>query len=371
VYPTGGQGVVLGAYAAPRLLLFHGGHLFAGNNGSVSVFAVNGDGTLSLHPDSPFVSPLPPGPPPDPPVSPPFAPSLAADPSGEWLYAILDGVTAVRFAVADDGRLTYDAAFASGAHYPATSLAVHPSGRWMAGAFGPNGIRLWDAQAPGGPIQTIATASGLTWDAAGRRLFAGAGSLTAVRVRVFRFEGAACTSNLVISCPASVAVECTGPTTPVTSQATCSDACGPCSAACAEIQAPVGTTPVACLATSAGGVAGCTVPATVVDTKPPAIAVSASPSVLWPPDGKLIPIDLAVTVRDLCDVAPRVACRVASSEGDVDGDAVWSEGRLSLRARRAGFSPGRVYTVSCTATDVSGNSAVGQAVVLVPHDARP
>jgi hypothetical protein len=41
---------------------------------------------------------------------------------------------------------------------------------------------------------------------------------------------------------------------------------------------------------------------------------------------------------------------------------------FDLRAKRLGTGNGRVYTVTYTATDASGNSAIASATVTVPHD---
>jgi hypothetical protein len=41
---------------------------------------------------------------------------------------------------------------------------------------------------------------------------------------------------------------------------------------------------------------------------------------------------------------------------------------FALRAERSGTGPGRVYTITYTATDASGNSADASAKVTVPHN---
>ncbi len=183
-----------------------------------------------------------------------------------------------------------------------------------------------------------------------------------------------------VTCPEFVApFECTGPTTPVTLQASCTDNCDPCSAICGEGPFPVGTTPVSCNAVdTSGNRGGCTTSVTVIDTVPPALTIEVTPKVLWSPDHKLVPIRIDAKPTDLCDPAPAVTCRVTSSEpalmigsGQTPRDIVWSGGQLFLRAERSGTGEGRVYTITCTATDASGNRTEASATVMVPHDQAP
>jgi len=116
---------------------------------------------------------------------------------------------------------------------------------------------------------------------------------------------------------------------------------------------------------------------TVRDTLPPGIEIAATPAVLWPPDGRLAPVAIALRVADRCDANPSVQLlEVASSEPGAGRPGVWLSGAetgaddraLSLRADRAGNGPGRVYTLTYRATDASGNAALARANIAVPHD---
>lgn len=108
------------------------------------------------------------------------------------------------------------------------------------------------------------------------------------------------------------------------------------------------------------------------DVSAPVIAASsATPNVLWPPDGSLVPVRLSVDVTDNKDPSPR--CRVEGvsiSEPDSTADAiVVSDLLVQLRATRAGGSEtGRVYTIAIVCTDASGNAAHASVEVAVPHD---
>lgn len=161
-------------------------------------------------------------------------------------------------------------------------------------------------------------------------------------------------------------------------------------------QAPLGTGPILAVTlplgshviglrvTDAQGATGETqVVVTVRDTVQPLLLVSAEPSVLWPPNHRLVPVRLALQVSDRCDPAPRLQLvALTSSEpddapGDADGrtqgdlasaDPGTSEMEILLRAERAGDGPGRIYEVTCAATDASGNTFFSLALISVPHD---
>jgi hypothetical protein len=380
-FPTGDAGSSSGLYAPPRLLAAEGGHLFAANAASVSVFDILPDGSLSLAPGSPWASPVAPLP-----VFPTGTAAVATDPSGGWLYATYDGVNVVRSAVGADGSLAFDALFTSDATYPITGLAVHPSGRWFASAAGGSGIQLYDTAVPGAPIQKAGGAAGILWNGAGDRLYIGGGSLVEARVRVLRFGpggvAASCIgapgARVVLPAPAdacAVAVDAANGLA-----GTCADQGGGLASCTFDGQQTLllglGPSDVVVTATSTGGATStCTSYVEVVDVTPPAISVAPSPAVLWPPDHRLVPIALGVAATDACDPAPVITCSASSSEPDdgvADGDTVndvqWIDGALWLRAERSGIGPGRVYTASCTAQDASRNAASATGTVSVPHD---
>ncbi len=119
---------------------------------------------------------------------------------------------------------------------------------------------------------------------------------------------------------------------------------------------------------------------TVVDTTPPTIAVSLSPSVLWPPDHRYVPVHANVVAHDICGPVTVVLDSVVSSEPDQGhGSGHTSDDILGarlgtadfdffLRAERSGNGTGRTYTATYTATDASGNAASASAGAVVPHD---
>ena len=117
----------------------------------------------------------------------------------------------------------------------------------------------------------------------------------------------------------------------------------------------------------------------IVDTTPPALSFSVSTAQLWPPNHTMHTVASGISASDVCDGSPSLAISVTSNEpenGLGDGDtapdwAVIDNGGgtydVQVRAERAGNGTGRVYTITVTATDDSGNSSTATGVVKVPH----
>jgi len=104
-----------------------------------------------------------------------------------------------------------------------------------------------------------------------------------------------------------------------------------------------------------------------LDTTAPVISnITASPSVLRPANGKMVPVALTVTAADAVDPAPKskitgVTCnQSAAGDWQITGDLT-----VNLRAKRSGGGA-RVYTISVACTDASSNIATGSVNVTVP-----
>ena len=111
------------------------------------------------------------------------------------------------------------------------------------------------------------------------------------------------------------------------------------------------------------------------DTTPPTLSVTLTPATLWPPNNKLVPVTASITVKDDYDPAPEIKLEsITASEtlavGDIqDAQFAADDRSFSLAAKRAGNNmAGRIYTVTYSATDASGNKATASATVTVPHD---
>lgn len=112
------------------------------------------------------------------------------------------------------------------------------------------------------------------------------------------------------------------------------------------------------------------------DTNAPVI-VSASPSKssLWPPNHKMVKINVSAEVTDDCSTPTWKIIGVTSNEpvndkGDGNTSPDWQildDHSLNLRAERAGTGSGRIYTISLQAVDSVGNlSATKTITVTVP-----
>jgi probable HAF family extracellular repeat protein len=113
------------------------------------------------------------------------------------------------------------------------------------------------------------------------------------------------------------------------------------------------------------------------DTTPPELSVSVSPSVLWPPNHKYVTVQANVTATDDSGVDPTVELiSVTSNEpdnalGDDDGNTTndilnVDKYTFQLRAERNKNGAGRVYTITYSASDASGNVTTRSATVTVP-----
>jgi hypothetical protein len=114
----------------------------------------------------------------------------------------------------------------------------------------------------------------------------------------------------------------------------------------------------------------------LVDNEPPVMTCSATPSVLWPPNNKMVPVTLNVTsVSAAFGPTPFVLksltaseVRAARVEGFVIGQAS-TQGSL-LASRLGHGSNGQVYTFVYQSTDELGLTGTCTTTVLVPHDQR-
>jgi hypothetical protein len=98
----------------------------------------------------------------------------------------------------------------------------------------------------------------------------------------------------------------------------------------------------------------------------------STPNVPWPPNGKMVPVTISVTVADDSDPAPACAITgVTSNEPlDVSDSTLTGPLSVSLRADRNGLGTGRSYSIAVTCTNASHLSATAVVSVAVPHDQR-
>ena len=140
---------------------------------------------------------------------------------------------------------------------------------------------------------------------------------------------------------------------------------------------PVGATINTFVATSSSGNKdSCSFTVTVKDNKPPFITpVFAYPTLLWPPDHKLKNVTVNYFSWDNCEPAS-CSLSVSSNEpvlgtgfGDKAPDwVIPDKHHVKLRAERSASGDGRVYTITVTCTDASGNASTQKTRVFVPHN---
>lgn len=112
------------------------------------------------------------------------------------------------------------------------------------------------------------------------------------------------------------------------------------------------------------------------DITPPILTVTLSPSTI-PPNRKLVPITATITVKDDYDPAPEIQLvSITANEPLNKSDAKdvqpgTDDRQFQLKAeRKEDNKVGRIYTVTYSATDGSGNKATSSATVTVLHDER-
>ncbi|HUS34579.1 MAG TPA: hypothetical protein VM680_04430, partial [Verrucomicrobiae bacterium] len=105
------------------------------------------------------------------------------------------------------------------------------------------------------------------------------------------------------------------------------------------------------------------------ETAPVFQAASTDRPVIWPPNGRIVPITISAVVTDNCDGAPtwRVVS-VGNNETGSSDSAILAANMVAVRAGRDGSGSGRVYTIILEATDASGNTSQKSVTVRVSHD---
>ena len=108
--------------------------------------------------------------------------------------------------------------------------------------------------------------------------------------------------------------------------------------------------------------------ARITENRPPVCSgATASPSVIWPANGKMVPVSiLGVTDPE----GDPVALKVTGISQDEPGAAFSGIGSsvAQIKAERDGKGDGRVYRIQFEATDPLGNACQGEVTVCVPHD---
>lgn len=113
-----------------------------------------------------------------------------------------------------------------------------------------------------------------------------------------------------------------------------------------------------------------------IDRMAPDLSLEANPSTIWPPNNKLVPVQVGVeTSDDGSGIAAVTLVSITSNEPAAQGitdiqDAVFGtdDREFFLRAQRLGSGTGRIYTITYSVTDRAGNVKTASLQVIVPHN---
>lgn len=104
------------------------------------------------------------------------------------------------------------------------------------------------------------------------------------------------------------------------------------------------------------------------DVTAPEFELRVRPKYLWPPNHKMRRIQVLPEVTDDLDPDPVVTLEDITCNQPCEGDVVVTgDGRIYLRAERHPGNRARIYTITYSATDASGNTSLASAEVKVPR----
>jgi probable HAF family extracellular repeat protein len=187
------------------------------------------------------------------------------------------------------------------------------------------------------------------------------------------------TAPVITSSPASISVptdsNCQGTVPNVLGQVAATDGCAASNTLVFSQNPAPGTTLTAgsytliVSVTDPSGNTGTTnIPMTVAGSGSASYVVTVSPSVLSPPNHKLVPVTVSVASSDAChQVAGAKILSITANESVSPGD-IQITGCLtaSLAASRNSSGPGRVYTITVLVADPTGQTSTQTVTVTVP-----
>ena len=112
----------------------------------------------------------------------------------------------------------------------------------------------------------------------------------------------------------------------------------------------------------------CQFDVTVNDCTPPTFnAISATPNVLSPPNGQMVPVKVGVSVSDQCGIQSTAIVKVTANQPITSNDfATTGNLKLNLRAFKTPLLGSRIYTIHVRCADGGGNATTNTTQVSVP-----
>jgi uncharacterized lipoprotein YddW (UPF0748 family) len=124
-------------------------------------------------------------------------------------------------------------------------------------------------------------------------------------------------------------------------------------------------------ADAAGNADTCSFTVTTIDTLAPVIAnAAAAPAELWPPDHQLHNVTVNYNSTDNCGAvsnAITITCNETATGNSLPNWVIVDAHHVQLRAEHNRLGHERIYTITITATDSSGNATTQQVTVRVPR----
>jgi hypothetical protein len=120
-----------------------------------------------------------------------------------------------------------------------------------------------------------------------------------------------------------------------------------------------------------------TVPLDRLDTSPPDLLVILSPDTIAPQNGKYVAVKASFIIKDDYDRLPEIklesiTCNEPLEASDIRDASIGLDDRYFKFLAESKNASGRIYTVTYSATDASGNQSIASATVTVlPSVAAP
>ena len=140
-----------------------------------------------------------------------------------------------------------------------------------------------------------------------------------------------------------------------------------------SVQLPLGSHDILLNVLDPYSISAATTEVSVVDTTPPSLSASVTPSCLWPPNHKLVHLGLGAQIlaaaSDRCDGAPGAVyiANVSSNDPATTPDDIrFGRTGACVRAERSNEVAARIYTITLESVDAAGNIGTTAVHVQVP-----